>query len=151
MVDICNPPEYNKVTRVTCIEVSIVVEKNEINLSNSEWVIMECLWDKGSQTVTQIAKAMEKKTGWVRSTTKTLIRRMEKKGYLHYEEGGKARQYYPAVERSEVVLSETRRFLSRFYNGSLGMMMNTLVTQNNLSQREIKKLRAILDKIEGVK
>jgi BlaI family penicillinase repressor len=129
----------------------MMAEKNEINLSNSEWVIMECLWDKGPQTVTQIAKAMGNEIGWAKSTTKTLISRMEAKGYLRYEEGGKARRYYPAVERSEVILAETESFLSRLYNGSLGMMVNTLVDQNNLSQRELKELRAILDKMEEVK
>lgn len=150
MVDNCNLLEYDKVTTVTYIEVSMMAEKNEINLSGSEWVIMECLWDKAPLTVTQIAKAMERKTRWAKSTTKTLISRMETKGYLHYEEGGKARRYYPAVARSEVILAETESFLSRLYNGSLGMMVNTLIHQNNLSQREIKELRAILDKMEGV-
>ncbi|MEA4848641.1 MAG: BlaI/MecI/CopY family transcriptional regulator [Clostridiaceae bacterium] len=128
-----------------------MAEKNEINLSNSEWVIMEYLWDNAPLTVTQIAKAMEGETGWAKSTTKTLISRMEAKGYLSFIEGDRARQYYPAVERSEVVLAETESFLSRLYNGSLGMMVNTLVDKSNLSQREIKELRTILDKMEGVK
>lgn len=126
-------------------------EKNEINLSNSEWMIMKCLWEKAPLTVTQIAKAMEEKTGWAKSTTKTLISRMEAKGYLRYEEGGKAREYYPAARRSEVVLAETESFLSRLYNGSLSMMINTLVDHHNLSKQEIKELRDILDKTEGVK
>jgi BlaI family penicillinase repressor len=125
--------------------------KNEISLSNSEWIIMAYLWDKAPQTVTQIAKAMEDETGWAKSTTKTLISRMESKGYLRYEEGGKAREYYPAVERSNVVLAETESFLSRLYNGSLGLMVNTLIDQNNLSQKDIKELRAVLDKIDEVK
>lgn len=129
----------------------MMAERNGISLSNSEWVIMEYLWDKGPQTVTQIAKAMEKETGWAKSTTKTLLSRMEAKGYLRYQEGGKARQYYPEVGRSEVVLAETKSFLSRLYNGSLGMMVNTLVDQKNLSQKELKELRDILDKMEGVK
>lgn len=128
-----------------------MAEKNEINLSNSEWMIMKCLWDKTPLTVTQIAKAMEDKVGWAKSTTKTLISRMEAKGYLRYEEGGKAREYYPSVQRSEAVLAETKSFLSRLYNGSLGMMINTLVDHHNLSQQEIKELRAILDKTEGGK
>ena len=126
-------------------------EKREINLSSSEWLILEHLWDRAPLTVTQIAKAMGKQTGWAKSTTKTLISRMEAKGYLRYEEGGKAREYYPAIERSEVVRAETESFLSRLYKGSLGMMVNTLVDQNNLSQEEIKELRAILDKTEEVK
>lgn len=126
-------------------------EKNEINISNSEWMIMECLWNDAPLTVTQIARAMEKKTGWAKSTTKTLISRMESKGYLRYEEGGKARKYYPAALRPDVVLAETESFLGRLYNGSLGLMVNTLVGQNNLSQGEIQELRDILDKMEGAK
>ncbi len=129
----------------------MMAEKNEINLSNSEWMIMKCLWDEAPLTVTQIAKAMKEKIGWAKSTTKTLVSRMEAKGYLRYEEGGKAREYYPAAQRSEVVLAETESFLSRLYNGSLGMMVNTLVDHHNLSQQEIKELRDILDKTEGVK
>lgn len=124
-------------------------EKSDTSLSNSEWLIMECLWAKAPLTVTQIVKAMGKQTGWAKSTTKTLISRMEKKGYLRYEEGGKAREYYPAVLRSEVVLAETENFLSRLYKGSLGMLVNTLVDQQSLSEKEIEELRAILDKTEG--
>lgn len=128
-----------------------MAEKKEINISNSEWLIMEYLWDKAPLTVTQIAKAMEEETGWAKSTTKTLISRMENKGYLRYREGDKAREYYPVIERWEVALSETEDFLSRVFNGSLGLMVNTWVDQNSLSKKEIKELRSILDKIEGVK
>lgn len=141
---------YDVVTRVTRIEVIEMTEKSEISLYSSEWAIMECLWAMTPQTVTQIAKAMEKETGWAKSTTKTLIARMESKGYLRYSEGGKARQYYPAIDRSEVVMAETESFLDRVYNGSLSLMVNALADRKNLSRGEISELRAILDKIEEV-
>ncbi len=60
-------------------------------MPSSEWIIMECLWDKAPMTVTQIAKVMEEQTGWAKSTTKTLISRMTAKGYLRFREGDKAR------------------------------------------------------------
>lgn len=125
-----------------------MIEKNEITLYKSEWAIMEYLWTNAPQTVTLIAKAMEKETGWTKSTTKTLISRMEEKGYLRYEAGGKARQYYPALDRSEVVSAETESFLERVYNGSFSLLVNALADRKNLSQKEIDKLRAILDKME---
>jgi len=125
-----------------------MVEKSEISLYNSEWAIMEYLWEKAPRTVTQIAKAMEEKTGWAKSTTKTLISRIAVKGYLRYEAGGKARQYYPAIDRSEVVTAETENFLDRVYNGSFSMMVNAMAERKNLSQNEIDELRTILDKIE---
>ncbi len=126
-----------------------MAEKGEMSLSNSEWVIMECLWAKSPQTVTQIAKAMERETGWAKSTTKTLIARMEAKGYLRFEEGDKARKYYPTVNRPEVAMAETESFLSRVYSGSLGLMVNALADRKNLSPDEISELRAILNKMEG--
>ncbi|HHW27404.1 MAG TPA: BlaI/MecI/CopY family transcriptional regulator [Firmicutes bacterium] len=124
--------------------------EKEISIPNSEWMIMELLWDEAPLTVTQIARAMEEKTGWTKSTTKTLINRMAAKGLLRLQEGEKAREYYPAIPRSEAVLAETESLLARLYNGSLGLMVHTLVDQKSLSRREIEELRAILDKMEGV-
>ncbi len=125
-----------------------MAEKNEISLYKSEWTIMECLWQSAPRTVTQIVKAVGKETGWAKSTTKTLIARMEAKGYLRYEEGGKARVYYPAIGRQDVVTAETESFLERVYNGSFSLMVNALAERKNLSQKEISELRAILDKLE---
>lgn len=42
-------------------------EKSDTSLSNSEWLIMECLWAKAPLTVTQIVKATGKQTGWSKS------------------------------------------------------------------------------------
>lgn len=128
-----------------------MARKREISIPNSEWAIMELLWDKAPMTVTQMAKEMEEQTGWSKSTTKTLIRRMAAKGLLRLQEGEKAREYYPAIPRSEAVVAQTQNLLARLYEGSLGLMVNTLVEQESLSRREIEELRAILDRMEGVK
>lgn len=123
--------------------------EKKISLSNSEWVIMERLWADAPMTATELTKAMEEETGWAKSTTKTLLRRMEAKGSLRCEEGGKARRFFPAVARDQVVLAETESFLSRLYSGSLGLMVNTLIDQKSLTQEEIAQLRTILEKMDG--
>lgn len=127
-----------------------MARRREISIPRSEWTIMELLWDEAPLTVTQIAKAMEEKTGWTKSTTKTLVSRMTAKGLLCVKEGEKAREYYPAIPRSEAIVAETESLLARLYNGSLGLMVNTLVDQKSLSRREIEELRAILERMEGV-
>lgn len=76
---------------------------------------------------------------------------MAAKGLLRLQEGEKAREYYPAIPRSEAVVAQTQNLLARLYEGSLGLMVNTLVEQESLSRREIEELRAILDRMEGVK
>ena len=81
-----------------------------------------------------------------KSTVNTLLGRMVDKGILYYEEGGKARQYYPAVRREDAAMAETESLLQRVYQGSVSMMMSTLVKENALSDAEIEELYEILRK-----
>ena len=88
------------------------MENKTVSLSNSEWRIMENLWEQHPKTATQLIKAMEAETGWAKSTTKTLLKRMEQKGCIAYRDGEKAREYYPLLKREEAVESETSRVRS---------------------------------------
>jgi len=125
------------------------MEEQEIRLNSSEWTMMECLWEKSPQTLTELTRAMEAERGWAKSTTKTVLKRMEQKKYLYYREGGKAREYYPALRREEVVEVETNQFLNRIYHGSLGLLVNTLVKKQGLSEADLEELRKILDAAKG--
>ncbi|MBD5505720.1 MAG: BlaI/MecI/CopY family transcriptional regulator [Lachnospiraceae bacterium] len=120
------------------------MEEKAISLSNSEWHIMENLWEQSPKTATQLIKAMESETGWAKSTTKTVLKRMEQKGCIAYREGEKAREYYPLLKRDEVVESETSSFINRIYNGSLGLMVNTLVKKQEISDEEMEELYRII-------
>ncbi len=120
------------------------MEDKTIGLSNSEWRIMENLWEKSPKTATQLIRAMEAENGWAKSTTKTLLRRMEQKGCIAYQDGAKAREYYPLLGREEVVESETSSFINRIYNGSLGLMVNTLVKKQNIPEEEMEELYRII-------
>lgn len=76
----------------------------------------------------------------------TLLTRMVEKGIIYYEEGGRARQYYPAVKREDAAVAETENFLQRVYKGSVGMMMNTMIRESAFSHEEIEELYEILRK-----
>lgn len=69
---------------------------------------------------------------------------MEQKGYIAYREGVKAREYYPLLKREEIVETETSNFINRLYNGSLGLMVNTLVKKQGLSDEDIEELYRII-------
>lgn len=120
------------------------MEEKTIGLSNSEWHIMENLWESSPKTATQLIRAMEQETGWAKSTTKTVLKRMEQKGCIAYREGEKAREYYPLLKREEVVESETCSFINRIYNGSLGLLVNTLVKKQDISEDEMEELYRII-------
>ena len=118
-------------------------------LGQSEWIIMEKLWEQQPRTIMQLFHALEVDPGWSKSTVNTLLGRMVDKGIIDYEDGGKARQYYPKIRREEAALAETEGLLSRVYKGSVGMMMSTLVKQRNFTKEEIQELYDILEGLEG--
>lgn len=116
------------------------------NLSDSEWKIMELLWEEEPRTMMEITKELSDETGWSKHTVMTYLKRMEEKGALHYEEGERAKQYYANLNRDEVVVQETEHFLGKVFNGKLGLMINTMVEQQALSKEEIQELYDILEK-----
>ena len=123
---------------------SIVLSK--VDSSSTMWYIMEKLWEEHPRTIVQLYHSLKETPGWSKSTVNTLLGRMVDKGILYFEEGTKAKQYYPAVGREDAALAETESLLKRVYHGSVSMMINTLVQKDALSDKEIEELYGILEK-----
>ena len=119
-----------------------------IKLTASEWSVLDSLWQESPQTVMQLVSRLGERVGWAKSTTITTLRRMEEKGLVHCEIVGKGKSYTPAVEQEQAVISETRSFLDRVYQGSVGLMMSAMARRQELSREEIAQLREILEKAE---
>ena len=122
--------------------------KQEIRVTNSEWYVMNCLWEKNPRSLMQIVPLLSENVGWSKSTCATMLRRMSEKGLIGYKMEGKPKYFYPKVKKEDVVVQETRDFLKRIYDGSIGMMMSALVRQDSLSDEDIKELQAILKAAE---
>ena len=117
-------------------------------VSGAEWNIMESLWAYSPKGGSQIVSDMQKRTGWSRSTTLTMLRRMTEKGLISCEDNGQMKTYSPLVAREDAVKSETESFLNRVYNGSISMLVSAFADRNRLSKEEIEELRKILDEAE---
>lgn len=120
----------------------------QIHLTGSEWNVLSCLWEDSPQTVMQLVARLSDQVGWAKSTTITTLRRMEEKGLVHCKIVGRARSYSPAVEREQAVVAETHSFLDRVYRGSVGLMMSAMVQRQELTEEDLRQLRAILDQAE---
>ena len=122
--------------------------KKEIRVTNSEWYVMSCLWEENPRTLMQLVPILKERVGWSKSTCATMVRRMAEKKLIGYKEEGKTKYFFPKVRKEEVVVQETRDFLQRIYDGSIGMMMSALVQQNDLSKEDIQELQEILKAAE---
>ena len=118
------------------------------DLTHAEWNVMECLWEQAPRTVVQIARYLRETVGWAKSTSTTMISRMEAKGLLRHEDGGRAKLYYPTLRREDAVVRETESFINRVYRGSVGLLMSAIVEREQLTPQEINELYALLQKAE---
>ena len=123
------------------------MEHNSVTLSQSEWRVMEALWT-GPKTLMELVRELGASAGWAKSTVTTMVRRMEEKGLLSYELQGRAKLFRAAVRREDVVAAETESLLSRAYHGSVGLLVNALAEQQQLSRSDLEELYAILRKAE---
>ena len=113
------------------------------NLTDAEWKLMHRLWEQSPQTITQLTAALSAETGWEKHTVITMLTRLEAKGAVRHEAGGRAKQFYPAAR------IETESFLGKVYGGSLGLMMSAMVEGRALTQEDIDELTAILEQAGG--
>jgi len=120
-----------------------------INLTAAEWSVMECLWEKSPRTGREVTQYLEEKSGWNRSTTLTLLSRLEAKGAVSGNSEGSKKTFSAALKREDAAMHETEDFLSRVYHGSLSMMVSSLTKKQALPQTEIDKLYAMLKELEG--
>ena len=116
-----------------------------------EWKLMEKLWDEAPQTLMQLVHTLAAEVGWSKSTVATMVRRMEAKGLIRFEEGGKAKLIYPSMTREEASRSETDGLVNKVFGGSPGLLAASLIGQGTLSQEEIDELYALLRKAEEAK
>ena len=67
----------------------------KIDLSNSEWKLMNRLWQTAPMTITELTAALREDTGWSKNTVITMLSRLEGKEAVRHEEGQRAKLYFP--------------------------------------------------------
>ena len=121
----------------------------KINLSGSEWKLMNRLWERSPRTITQLTAALKEETGWTKNTVITMLSRLEAKGAIGHREGARAKEYYPLADRADTQRAETESFLGKVYGGRLGLMVSAMVDSRQLTAEDIAELSAILEKAGG--
>ena len=116
----------------------------KINLSDSEWRLMNRLWDRSPMTITELTAALREDTGWTKNTIITMLSRLDAKNAVYFEEGVRAKQYHPAVTRREAIREESESVLDKV--GSVGLLMSAMVESRRLTERDLAELSEILER-----
>ena len=117
----------------------------EYKITESEWQLMELLW-QGDMTQPQIMEKLGKK--WNKNTVHTFLTRLCTKGYLDVDKTATPHVYKAMVPRGECEKWERESFLQRVYRGSVGNMVAAFVKDSQLTAEEVEELRKLLDDLK---
>lgn len=67
----------------------------KIDLSNSEWKLMNRLWQTAPMTITELTAALKEETGWSKNTVITMLSRLEGKEAVRHEEAPSGQAVFP--------------------------------------------------------
>jgi len=123
-----------------------MARKKSPNLTEGELRLMDVLWEKGASTVADVADALPRDLGLAYNTVLTTMRILEDKGYVCHTKSkeGRAFVYAPLVGRKEASRSAVHHLLSRFFRNSPEALVLNLLEDEELSSKELKRIRTLL-------
>src|ERR1700679_3797162 len=109
-------------------------------LSDLEHQLMDILWKSGSGTAEQIREALAPRHPLKESTIRTVLKRLQEKGYVNYRIEGKAFVYSGVEKPRNVAVSAVRQILDRFCDGSLEQLLVGMVENEVVDREELRQL-----------
>ena len=106
---------------------------------------MDTLWRLGSATVADTAAGIGI-PALAYTTVLTVLRTLERKGYVRHRPEGRAYVYEPAVDREAVRRNVVGYVLQQFFDGSPRALLLNLLESESVDQTELRRLRALIDK-----
>jgi BlaI family transcriptional regulator, penicillinase repressor len=115
-----------------------------LQISASEWDVMEPIWAVGACTAADVIKQLRVTHDWNHSTVRTLLARLVEKGALAYDVDGSRYIYRAVVSRQRCVRQEGRSFLEKAFGGDVAALVAHFVAEASLDQEQIEQLRQLL-------
>lgn len=115
-------------------------------ISNAEWQVMRVVWSLSEASSKQIIDSLVTTKDWKPATTKTLIGRLVKKGYVGTKRNGRAYRYFPLVKEQDTINQEIVDSFENICQKHVGDALAMVLKQYTLTQDDIAKLQDILKK-----
>lgn len=124
---------------------------NDPDLSRRERQIMDILFARGRATGQEIQAGLADQPNY--SSVRTILRVLERKGYVRHSEEGLRYVYEPTVPREAATRSALQRIIRTFFHGSAKEAVAALLdpTAFHLSEEELKDLARIVDRAKKEK
>ncbi len=114
-------------------------------LTKAEEEIMLYIWEAARCTVSDILAQMPEPKP-PHSTISSVVRILEKKGYVGHKAYGKTYEYFPLIPKEEYGTRSLGALLRDYFDGSVTRLVSQLTEAEQLSEAEIAELKKMLDK-----
>ena len=122
------------------------IDESLPDLGDLEREVMQLVWASGSVTAEVVREQLSRPLK--ESTVRTVLRRLEEKGYVTHDVDGRTYVYHPTQPRGRVAAKAVQGIVDWFCNGSIEEVLVGMVDSAMLDQRQLRKLA---DKIAGAK
>jgi len=110
-----------------------------MQLTKAEEQVMHILWDLGEGLVKDIQERFDEPKP-ARNTVATVIRVLEKKGYVRHKDYGKVFVYYPLVMKTEYSGKQLFGLLGDYFNNSFPAMVSYFARKKDLSIHDLEQM-----------
>jgi predicted transcriptional regulator len=126
-----------------------VSRKPSATLTDGELKLMRVLWQRGPSTVGAVVDTLGGETAPAYNTVQTLMRILERKGFVSHEKEGRAFVFHPLIDESHARRSALRHMLARFFDNSPGTLVLSLLEHEVVPHAELKQLRELIRQHEA--
>jgi len=109
-------------------------------LSELEHLVMETVWQKSSCTADEVRTALAERHPMKESTVRTMLSRLEDKGYVRHRVDGRTNIYSGVEEPQHVAASAVRQIIDRFCGGSVEQLLVGMVANHVVDEQELQRL-----------
>ncbi len=116
------------------------LRKPRRGLSELEHLVMDFVWSKGPASAEQVREGLARRHSMKEATMRTILRRLEQKGYVTHRVEGRTYIYTGAEQPDEVAASAVRQIIDRFCGGSVEELLVGMVDNEVLDPEEFQRL-----------
>jgi predicted transcriptional regulator len=121
------------------------------DLSPAQQEIMDCIWEHGELSASDVRGMLSRERPVARNTVRTLLERMEEKGWLKHREVNRTYLYSAVQPKDATVGEKVKDAVERICGGSPETLMAALIDFRGLSQGELNRIRKMLDEAKARK
>lgn len=119
-------------------------------LTKAEEQVIQVMWDQGKITVKEIIDYLsEPKPAY--NTVSTIVRILEKKGFVDHEPLGKGYIYFTIISKKEYTRKFLRKFVSNYFDGSFKELVSFFVTENKMNISDVEEMMQEIKKDSNIK